>query len=127
MPDTAQVARGERLKEARLQAAVRAKRTLSQAAMAELVSEVLGRSLSQAQWSNYELGLNDPPYDVVIAAGRLSGLSPSYIAFEAKHTVNIDEDSLIDIPPDAVERAKKQAEVTRSARAAKKGGKQRPA
>jgi transcriptional regulator with XRE-family HTH domain len=72
---------GERMKEARLATAVRLRRTLSQAGMAELVGKEIGRDLWQAQWSKYELDESEPPLDVIRAASKLSGLDPSYIAF----------------------------------------------
>ena len=115
------------MKEARLRAALRLGETVSQARMAELVSKELKRTIQQTQWGRYETGENEPPLDVIKAASRVSELPPEYIAVGTKPSVTIDESSFIDIPPEAVERAKKQAAATRSAREAKKGGKQRPA
>lgn len=54
---------------------------MSQGDMADLVAKDLNRSLSQAQWSDYERGITDPPYDVTISAGRISETPPEYIAF----------------------------------------------
>lgn len=118
---------GGRLTKARLLTAVHVGYTVSRAKMGELVGKEVGRKLDEKQWRRYESGESEPPLDVIAAAARVSELPPEYIAFNKKPSVMIDEDSLIDIPDDAVERAERQAEATRSARAAKKGGKQRPA
>lgn len=69
------------MKEARLAAAVRQHRTLSQATMAELVGKEIGGDLWQAQWSAYELDKSEPPLAVIRAAAKLSGLDESYLAF----------------------------------------------
>lgn len=78
------------MREARLKAAVVAGKPLSQEAMATLVSKEVGRSVHQTTWSAYESGASEPPYDVVLAAGRVSELSPAYIAF------GLESDALID-------------------------------
>lgn len=73
-----------RLKQARLQAAVRRGHTVSQERMAELVSKEIHRPLWQAQWSSYERGEAPPPLDVIASAAKLSGLDPGYLAFGPK-------------------------------------------
>lgn len=112
------------MREARLQAAVRARRTLSQAAMADLVSRAVGRIVSQATWSNYELGINDPPFDVVEAAAKVSGLVPAYIAFgSAPDPTTIDASQLRYLSDEELARAeKKVAEATPTRQASRKGG-----
>lgn len=70
-----------RMKEARLQTALRRHETLSQARMAELVAAEMGTPLHQAQWSNYESGKSEPPLAIIRAAAKLSGLALAYIAF----------------------------------------------
>jgi transcriptional regulator with XRE-family HTH domain len=73
-----------RFKQARLQAALRHGRTISQERMAEMVAEIIDRPLAQAQWSSYELGKAEPPLDVIRAAAKLSGLDEAYVAFGPK-------------------------------------------
>lgn len=79
--DPERVARGLRMREARLTYAAALKRTISQAAMAEAIAGALGRALSQSAWSDYEIGDTDPPYDVLAAAAKLSGLTREYLAW----------------------------------------------
>lgn len=69
-----------RMIEARLQAGVIRRAYLSQPKMAKLVAGLIGRALTQTQWSRYENGA-EPPLDVIRATAELSGLSAVYIAF----------------------------------------------
>jgi transcriptional regulator with XRE-family HTH domain len=121
------------MKEARLQAAVRERRPLSQAAMAELVSEQLGRIIHQTQWSNYELAVSEPPFDVVAAAAQLSGLTEAYIAFGVSADLQVDptqDRKLTEAGPESDRaRAARQAEATKEARrkASDKGSRKRGA
>lgn len=78
MPDADSVF--ERMKEARLQTAVRLRETVSQERMAELVSKHLGRVLHTTQWRRYETD-REPPLDVITAAASVSGMLEGYIAF----------------------------------------------
>ena len=107
------------MKEARLKAAVVAGRALSQAAMAELVAKALRRTFHQTQWSDYERGISDPPYDVVIVAAALSELTPEYIAFGSR-PVDVDpakDRALTDDGPDSDRaRADRQAAATKEER-----------
>jgi transcriptional regulator with XRE-family HTH domain len=79
-----------RMKEARLQAAVRLRETVSQERMAELVGKELGKPMHQTQWRRYETD-REPPLEVIVAAAKVSGLSEAYIAFGTP-----DADRLID-------------------------------
>lgn len=69
------------MREARLQWGANRRESASQAAMAEAVSKLIGRKLTQSGWSDYESATTEPPLDVITAAAKLSGLSESYLAF----------------------------------------------
>ena len=71
----------ERVKEARLQTALKLRETVSQARMAEMVAAILRTPLAQAQWSLYERGESEPPLAVIRATAQVSGLDESYLAF----------------------------------------------
>lgn len=86
MTEAERVALGRRMKEARLRAAVLLRDKVSQDGMARLVSAALRRSLKQSAWSDYELGVVEPPLDVIRATARLSGLTPEYITFGVTNT-----------------------------------------
>lgn len=69
-----------------MQAAVRLKRSVSQALMARLVTEELAqmgadKTVSQTVWGKYEAETVEPSTIVFRAVARVSGLSESYIAF----------------------------------------------
>lgn len=119
MPDNQRVERAKRMKEARLKAAVVAGRSLSQAAMAELVAKALGRVFHQTQWSDYERGVSDPPYDVVVATAKVSELKPEYIAFGSS-PLDIDPHKDLELTQEGPEsdraRAERQAAVTKEER-----------
>jgi hypothetical protein len=70
----------ERMKEARFRTAAARREAVSQALMAQLVSNVLGRVVHQTQWGRYETGDSEPPLDVIRATARVSGLAEAYIA-----------------------------------------------
>lgn len=71
----------QRLKEARLRAAVRLNETVSQDRMAALVGEALGRVLHPTQWRRYESGEREPGLDVIRAVAAVSGMDERVIAF----------------------------------------------
>jgi hypothetical protein len=68
------------MREARLHAAVREKRSITMDAMAGLIAQELGRPLHLTQWRRYENGESEPPLDVIRATARVSGLAEAYIA-----------------------------------------------
>jgi hypothetical protein len=70
----------ERMKEARFRTAAARREAVSQALMAQLVSNVLGRVVHQTQWGRYETGDSEPPLDVIRGTARVSGLAEAYIA-----------------------------------------------
>jgi hypothetical protein len=87
---------GGRMKEARLQTALRRRETVSQARMAELVAVVMNAPLAQAQWSLYERDESEPPLVVIRATAQISGLDESYIAFGRATAPN---GSVLDLDP----------------------------
>ena len=72
---------GDRLKKARLQAAIRLGEGVSQAGMAELVGKELGRKLHQTTWSDYEAGETEPPLPVLRAVAAISGVSRDWLTY----------------------------------------------
>lgn len=79
MADSAGVAK--RMREARFRTAAERGDSVSQAAMAQLVSTLTTRVVHQTQWGRYETGESEPPLEVIIATAKVSGLSEVYIAF----------------------------------------------
>lgn len=71
----------DRLKTARFHVAAARRENVSQARMAELVSDASGRTVHQTQWGRYEAGESEPPLSVIRATAKVSGLSEVYIAF----------------------------------------------
>src|SRR6185312_1200256 len=98
---------GDRMKEARLQAAARRREVLSQGAMAALVSKAVGRTIHQTQWGKYEAGTSEPPIDVIAAAAKLSGLPNAYLAFG---------ESVAVLPDPALDRKLTDTELQRALR-----------
>ena len=113
------------MKEARLQTAVRKGETLSQDRFAELMGAVLGRVMHPTQYRRYEAGESDPPYEVVVAAAQLSGLTAAYIAFGSEPLPPIDASQLRYLTDEELDRAAKkvaeESSPTPSRRAAGKG------
>lgn len=86
---------GQRLREARLQTAVRIGRTVSQGEMARFVTLQLAKlgsskTVSQPQWSDYEAEKSEPSGIVYRAAYQISGLTEGYLAFGNGGAVVLD-------------------------------------
>jgi hypothetical protein len=97
----------DRLLEARLQAAVRLRESVSRARMAELLGQALKRSFHETQWRRYESGESEPPLEVIRAAAAISGLSPAYIAF-GDVPVNIDASQFRYLTDEEIARAERK-------------------
>lgn len=99
---------GKRLYEARLRAGPRQRpiSEVSQERMADLVSRLVGRRISQAVWSYWESGKREPELDVIRAVAVISGLTPEYIAFGPPDAPAPAPPTEPLVPADAPERAR---------------------
>jgi transcriptional regulator with XRE-family HTH domain len=106
-PEPKYAALGNRLYEARLRAGPRQRpiAEVSQERMADLVTALVGRRISQAVWSYWESGKREPELDVIRAVAVISGLTPEYIAFGPPEPERPAPPSEL-APADAPERAK---------------------